>query len=704
MKELLKDKTKIIILIVSFILISYFGFSIYILGVGSVTGDDLSHSSAASDYGTFAAYDQARIAHFFNAFLVPVPYLFDSHIYYKAIQIFTNIAFIVSIGAVLSILFKNKYIWYVYSILAITLWQNSDAHNLMVSYPFYIGFSIFTFSISSIFFIYYLRLSKDIYLLFSLVTWIFTSKGTEFYMMYFPMFFFIAYFESNKNNFKEKVKDTFRNIKWHALVTFFLFIAYVIFRNSVESSYAGSKVSLDFSSFLSSLVTYSIGLAPGAQAYFNFKNYSIFEFTELIDPYIIVVSILVIYLLIILKEKIQQIDLSNKYLLLVLLYLTLAPNFLISLTTKYQYYVSYHGVNNYLYSSHSFFAIVFTIIIALTLSKKNVYYYILVVIISIFVLLTQVNNKLIGGEQTHYSEKYFLLDALLNSSYISNKGNEIKILAPTLWDEMTVVKTETEDYWTDDAWTRYAQRKVKRDIKIERYASNNDAIIEYLIGNKNESSFLTYSEENKLQAIFVSSENCNKKNPCYLLSINESLSGNVMQNTFITNDTIYKTQTLSSPNKENNYGISTYLIKSDIEDRDMTVLLEYDPMLKAQKIINFDAGFYPEENLGNDHWVWAFDNGIINIKSLKNTKVELTISIKVASKRAVTFNLNDETIKENFIDTNIKNISFIANLTKGDNQLKIVTDAQPIKLNEADDRVFSYAIFNIIINGVDSLN
>ena len=66
--------------------------------------------------------------------------------------------------------------------------------------------------------------------------------------------------------------------------------------------------------------------------------------------------------------------------------------------------------------------------------------------------------------------------------------------------------------------------------------------------------------------------------------------------------------------------------------------------------------------------------------------------------------MNDEVIKENFIDTNIKNISFIANLTKGDNQLKIVTDAHPIKLNEADDRVFSYAIFNISIKGIDSLN
>ena len=51
-------------------------------------------------------------------------------------------------------------------------------------------------------------------------------------------------------------------------------------------------------------------------------------------------------------------------------------------------------------------------------------------------------------------------------------------------------------------------------------------------------------------------------------------------------DTIYKIQTLSSPDQENNYGISTYTIKGDIDDRQMSILLEYDPMLKNQKIIN----------------------------------------------------------------------------------------------------------------------
>ena len=484
MKNLISNKPQSPFYLAIFILISFFGFEVYILGVRSVTGDDLSAYNAAFDYGTFSAYSQARISHVFNAILLPLPYLFDSHIYYIAVQILTNIAFIVSIGVFLSILLKNKYLWYVYSILALTLWQNSDGHNLMVSYPFYVGFSILTLSLSSIFFIYYLRLGKNKYLVYSLILWILTSKGSEFYMMYFPIFFFIAFFASKKDLLQERTLETFKNIKWHILVTLLLFIAYAIFRVMDGSSYGGRTLSFDFIGFIDSLLTYSFGLAPGVQSYLNFKNLPISELFRLIDLSIILVSSLVIYILIIFREKIQKIELSGKFFFFGVVYLILAPNSLISLTNKYQYYVSYHGINNYLYSSYSFFAILLLVIASLTLVKKNIYYYFLVSIITILVFFTQINNKFVGNEQSHYSEKYFLLDALLDSSYLSNKKDDFKILAPTLWDKLTVVDTELESYWIKDVWTRYAKRKNKENINIERFSSKNDASIEYFVGDK----------------------------------------------------------------------------------------------------------------------------------------------------------------------------------------------------------------------------
>jgi hypothetical protein len=701
MKNLTSNKSQTLIHSVVFILISYFGFSVYLLDVKSVTGDDLSNYADAFDYGTFAAFAQARISMIFNAFLLPVPYLFDNHIYYKSVQIITNIASIVSIGAVLSTLLKNKYLWYVYSILALTLWQNSDGHNLMVSYPFYIAFEILTLSISSIFFIYYLRLEKNKYLVYSLILWILTSKGSEFYMLYFPLFFFIAFFESKKDLLLERTLETFRNIKWHILVTLLLFIAYVIFRVIVEVSYGGRTLSFDFFGFINSLLTYSFGLAPGVQAYFNFKNLPFSEFFRLIDLSVILVSSLVTFILIAFKEKIQTIRISGKYFYLVIFYLTLAPNLLISLTNKYQYYVSYHGVNNYSYSSFSFFTISVALILALMQLKKNTYYYFLVLVISIFVLLTQVNNKLIGSMQSHYSEKYFLLDALLDSSYLSDKKDGFTILAPTLWDKMTVVETETENYWIEDAWTKYAKRKNKENISIERYSSNNDASIEYFAGNKKDSSFMIYSENRKQKAIFLLSENCNKIRPCYWLTTNNSINGSVMHDAYIHNDIVYLAQTLSSPNQENFYGINSYQIKGELDAHQILMLTEYNSILKGQKVINFLEGFYTLEHDGVNHWIWAFDDGTINIRSPKNTKVEFSVSLRAASKRTILFKLNGKTIKENFVDNSHKNIKFTGNLTKGDNQLKIMTDSNAIKLSTSDERLFTYALFDISFEAID---
>ena len=464
MINLFKDKAQIIIFIFIFIFIVYFGFSIYISDVRSVTWDDQSMYTSDRYFGIGAAYAQARISHFFNAFLMPVPYFFDSHIYFKTVQVITNIAFMVSIGALISILFRNRYLWYVYSILAFTLWQNSDGHNLMVAYPFYIGFSIFTLSLSLIFFIYYLRLNKNSYLLFSLLAWILTYKGSEFYLMYTPVFFIIAYYESDKSILIEKLKDALIKIKWHILATFTLLVIYILFRIYAGSEYGGRTLNLDFNSFLSSWLTYTVGLAPGIQFYYNFKDYSISEFIQLIEFNMILVSMLTMYSLISLKDKIQQISLNGKYYLLIVAYLILAPNFLISWTIKYQYYVDYHNVNNYLYSSYSFFAILFAVIFVLIKAKKKIHYNISVLILTALILLTQVNNKFVGMKQAHYSEKYFLLDALLESSYLDHKKSGFTILAPTLWDEMTV----TKDYWIKDAWTRYSKRKVKEEIKIVR--------------------------------------------------------------------------------------------------------------------------------------------------------------------------------------------------------------------------------------------
>ena len=698
MQNQINSKIQKNIYALTFIFIGYMGIVSYILDVRSVTWDDQSMYDATYQFGLGAAYAQARISHFFNAFLMIVPYLVDSHMYYKVVQVGTNIALIVSIGAVLSLLFRNKYLWYIYSILAFALWQNSDGHNLMVAYPFYIGFSIFTLSLSLVFFIYYLRLNKNSYLLLSLLTWVLTYKGTEFYLMYVPIFFIIAYYESDKNSLVEKLKDILTKTKWHMLVTFTLFVIYIIFRIYTGSEYGGRTLNLNFDSFVTSWLTYTIGLAPGVQFYYNYKDYTILEFIRLIDFSAISVSILIMYSLISLKDKIQQISLNSAYYFLIAAYFILVPNFLISWTVKYQYYVEHHNVNNYLYSSYTFFAILLAVDFALIKAKKNLNYNILVLILTVLALLTQVNNKFVGEKQAHYSEKYFLLDAFLESTYLEHKKNGFTILAPTLWDEMTV----TKDYWIQDAWTRYSKRKVNGEVNIVRYANDKDAKVEYIVGGKNKSSFLTYSENNKLRAIFLSTEKCNKTHPCYFLSTYPSLNGSIMHGASVANGLVYKTQIISTPDQENIYGIGTYHIKDDVDDRQMMMLLDYSPALGARAVVDFYEGFYALEKNGSSQWIWAFGNGKVDIRSPVDTKAKLVISLKVASKRTLKFKFNDRIHEIEFKDNKLKDIALPVDLNKGNNTLEVLSNVRPVKLSKVDDRVFSYAIFDIGV--IDSDN
>ena len=72
----------------------------------------------------------------------------------------------------------------------------------------------------------------------------------ELYMMFFPLFFFIAYFESKKDLFAERALDSLRNIKWHIFITLMLFIVYVTFRVMVGSSYGGRTLSFNFIGFI----------------------------------------------------------------------------------------------------------------------------------------------------------------------------------------------------------------------------------------------------------------------------------------------------------------------------------------------------------------------------------------------------------------------------------------------------------------------
>ena len=67
------------------------------------------------------------------------------------------------------------------------------------------------------------------------------------------------------------------------------------------------------------------------------------------------------------------------------------------------------------------------------------------------------------------------------------------------------------------------------------------------------------------------------------------------------------------------------------------------------------------------------------------------------------FKLNDKVYEVEFKDNKLRDIVFPVNLNKGNNALEILSNAQSIKLSKADDRMFSYAIFDIGIMDIDEV-
>ena len=688
-----KSATFLFLFLFLFLLLFYYGVAQYILDVKYATDDDLYFSSANySDWVGFAQ-NQGRISHYLDGILSRIPYLFDNQFYYLAIQLGSLVVMSLSVILMIKATLKNSYISILYGILIFVLWQNSHGHNLMVSYPFYVTLSVVTFSLSIIFFTWFLDKKISKYLFFSIFFWILTLKGSEFWVVYLPLFLIIAYSRSLDTGFKEKTIYCIKKSRYHVYAVFINILIYFTFRWQVDNMYSGNIVNIQIENILYSWFSYTAGLFPGYQFYLNVNKFGVYTFLDLIDLKTVLLPLVVLSILILVRENSVVKKLDKKSYILIGVLMSFAPTFLVSLTEKYQSWVIHHNASDYLPSSFSYLSIVFIVAVMLATIKSKTHYIFISIFISILVFTTQLNNKYIGIQQSNWAERFFLLNAFFQTEYTEDGV----LVSPTLWSNRIYSGKGREN-----SLSKYAKYNSGKNIEILKNGISNTTL-KYFKSEKNKSSFLTYSESNKLKAIFLSSEKCNKIHPCYLLSAYPSLNGSVMHNTSVANGLVYKAQVISIPDQENIYGINTYHVKSDIDDRQMTMLLEYNSTLDMQQVVDFDEGFYTLEQDGVNKWIWAFGNGKINIKSPIDIEAQLMISLRTATKRTMKFKLNDKVYEVEFKDNKLRDIVFPVNLNKGNNALEILSNAQSIKLSKADDRMFSYAIFDIGIMDIDEV-
>lgn len=496
----------------SIMILIYLSIFFHIFDVQFMTHDDINHY--VSDYKDWvkAAYLQGRIEFFIDGIYQHILLANTSYVYYRSWQIFTIIAIIFSLGFFINILLREKYIGYLYMILLATLWQNSVGHNLIGSYPLYKGIAFVFFLASLMTYIKYIRTNKRKYLIASLIFWSITLRGSEFWVVYLPFFVIFGFYELENNAIFKRFYRSIAVSKWHILLLIISTIVYYLFRESTSGGFSSNIMQIDsISTVISTWMKYTFGLTPGIQFYSNadFKGFD--YILGMIDFQIIFTASFSFVLMIMIRKYIKDTDISKKSILVILLaglYGIFAPNFLISLTHKYQYWAEGNAIIDYLYSSFSYFAIVLILFLILLLLRRRPKGYVsFSLFITILILGTLLNNKYIGNLQEEDNRKFFFLDAFLYSNYSKALGNK-----PIMFSNLSVIPVSAVDL------KRLAKKRGKVDLNfIEKGQADNMLVYFGAQNHDKDDTYMIYVEDNITKAIFTSSKRCNKVNPCYIV-------------------------------------------------------------------------------------------------------------------------------------------------------------------------------------------
>lgn len=501
----------------SIMILIYLSIFFHIFDVQFMTHDDINHY--VSDYKDWveAAHMQGRIEFYADGIYQHILLANTSYVYYRSWQIFTIIAIIFSLGFFINILLREKYIGYLYMILLATLWQNSVGHNLIGSYPLYKGMAFVFFLASLMTFVKYIRTNTKKYLIASLIFWGITLRGSEFWVVYLPFFIIFGFYELENNAIFKRIYKSVAVSKWHILLLIISTIAYYLFRENTSGGFSSNIMQIDsIPTVISTWMKYTFGLTPGIQFYLNadFKGFD--YLLALIDFQILFTVGFSFVLMIMVRRYIKDSDISKKSIVVILIagvYGILAPNFLISLTYKYQYWAEGSAIIDYLYSSFSYFAIVLILFLMLLLLRRSPKSYIsFSLFISILILGTLLNNKYIGNLQEEDNRKYFFLDAFLYSSYSKLLGDK-----PILFSNLSVTPVSAVDL------KRLAQKRGKVDLNfIEEGQANNMLIYFGAENHDKDETYMIYVEDNITKAVFTSSKRCNEVSPCYIVGANRN--------------------------------------------------------------------------------------------------------------------------------------------------------------------------------------
>jgi len=692
--------------ILSIILIAYLTLFSYIEDMKFTTNDDLIHYIATYSGWIELAKATGRVQHYMNGLYIQMTILFSDFIYYRTIHIITILSMIFAFGWLIKLSFRSRYMGYLYMLILSTLWQNSGGHNMIGSYPFYVAFTQLSLLLTIIFQIKYIRNNNKLFLILSIFFWILTIKGSELWILYLPIVMLFSFAESSMSSFYDRVISSVKYSMWHIIFVVISLTIYVWFKHYSSGGYDGSTISIpSYYIVVSAWLEYTFGLFPGLKFYYILQYLGWDYLLSIVDYKIVLVSISLFSFLFFLREKIENIEISSgkyKMIFIISIMALFIPNFLISLTHKYQVWAGGSMIVEYLYSSLSYFVIAFLISMLLFIARRRVYIYtFLIMVIAILSFFTGINNKYIGKLYETDSRKFFTLDAFLHSKYIENLKNDEKISAPEF---MKFLKADSE------LLKEYSKRVVGKEVTFSSVKSS-DKYLKFITGDLDKSTpFMIYSQKGVVKAILLSSDRCSSIKPCYLIH---------------SGDPVYADNYLwiNSYKDDHNNTIIKNIIKGDwryrdtvmfeptdiIKDNQIIAILDYDPSaLYIPTIygIEFLSGLYNwEGEIGE--FVWA--SGDVKIKLTNNYKrkanYRLQMSLGTMKERDVIFSINGKEINRVHLATGerFNKVNFVFELPIGENILDITTDVKAAEPGNGDHRVLSFSMGNINYSIVTSL-
>lgn len=369
---------------------------------GFATGDDIEyyitfHTQDIWARGFEYAQNNGR---FYFAFMMPIfyewlPYVFDSFIVPKLINVIFVAVNYFLVALIVKELFNNRWLGFLCYLIGMVLISVKGVNNPIVSYPIYfsLSFSLILYALYAA--IKFQQTALNKYRITAVVSFALGLLFYENYFIYLPLIAgFMVYSEfSKKQEWTKKLKNSFIILLPFGIVVFCYLCAYVSWRIIFDQySYNGATVSSDNSllDVLNTITSLSQGAYP---LFFYFSGHSIFlDNSYILTNHVhglpnvflhakiewifkaIIIGLLCFYIL-------QKIEAVNKrkmlYVGLLGIVFIYAPQLLLAFTEKYMSLVKCCGLSNYVTTYFSVFPVAIVLAIVLVIPvfyiKRNVF-------------------------------------------------------------------------------------------------------------------------------------------------------------------------------------------------------------------------------------------------------------------------------------------------------------------------------------------